>query len=160
MGLMYNSQCVLTHPQWPWGSPQCITVNTELHSVVARGFLLCKSSHNQEDYLHIYHIYAHQIEQATDSAPILCASLPLCTHTWTQHAPLHPHKTVAVAQINIYASPCMSPAVTGTLWYERDPIDPRPIGARPQKAIIPLPLIRSVCERERTRWRGVWGNEV
>lgn len=33
MSVMYNSLCVPTHPQWPCGSPQCITVSTELHSV-------------------------------------------------------------------------------------------------------------------------------
>lgn len=41
-----------------------------------------------------------------------------------KHAPLHPHKTAAIAQINISAWPWMGLAVTGTLWYERDPIDP------------------------------------
>lgn len=49
------------------------------------------------------------------------------THTQVhKHAPLHPHKTVAIAQINIIDLPCMCLAVTCTLWYERDPIDPHP----------------------------------
>lgn len=51
--------------------------------------------------------------------PILhksCAHHSHCTQIHEhKHAPLHPHKTVAISQINIYAWPWMSLAVTGTL---------------------------------------------
>ena len=148
MGLMYNSLCVLTHPQWPWGSPQCITVNAELHSVVARG-AFC--THMQELYLQNYKIYAQK-------QPILHKSHMHHSH-YTQihvhkHAPLHLHRTVAITQININAWPWMSLAVTGTLWYERDPIDPRPTSPSSSKGHHSITIdLLCVCVC-------VWGREM
>lgn len=120
--MMYNSLCVLTHPQWPWGSPQCITVNTELHRAVARSIFCFINPHTLKNSIYkITKEYAHL-------KPIL--RYPFVHHSHYrqilvhQHAPLHPHKTAAIPQINIKAWLWMGLAVTGTLSYERDPIDP------------------------------------
>lgn len=53
-------------------------------------------------------------KKTTSSAQILHHSHYTQIHVH-KHAPLHPHETVAIAQININAWPLMSLAVTGPL---------------------------------------------
>lgn len=94
-----------------------------------------------------------------------CGTPTTHKYMYTSDAPLHQHKTVAIAQINISDWPCMSLAVTGTLWYERDPIDPRPTSPSSSKGhhsitIDPLCVSDCVCVCEGERWRGVWANEA
>lgn len=168
MGLMYNSLCVLTHPQWPWGSPQCITVKAELHSAVARGVLPCKNphAHTLEHCLRNHKIYVHTKPK---KQPILHKSCMRHSH-YTQ---IHVHKRCPITptqnsshSTDQYSDwPCMSLAVTGTLWYERDPIDPRPTSPSSSKGhhsitIDPLCVSDCVCVCEGERWRGVWANEA
>lgn len=93
----------------------------------------------------------------------MCASALVHQIHVHKHGPLHPHITVAMAQININAWPRMSLAVTGPLWYEGDPIDPLPTSPSSSKGhhsitIDLLHVCACVCVREKERLRGVWGN--
>lgn len=147
--MMYNSPCVLAHPQRPWGSPQCITVNTEPRGVAARGVSLCKSAHAQEHHLTgIAQI--HSVSERLHANTVHHHTPYTAIHVH-KHAPLHPHRTVAFARINIKASAWMSLAVTGSLWYERDPIDPhptRPSSSKGHHSITIDPVCVCVMERD------------
>ena len=159
---MYNSLCVLTHPQWPCGSPQCITVSTELHSVVAQGvfrFVNLLTLRNTI-YKTTYNMHTMISKSNRFSTQLWCL-LPT-THKYL-HTSMHhyaPHKTVAISRINIPAWPWKSLVVTGTQWYERDPIDPRPTTPSSSKghhSITIDPLHVSVCWREMKGGLREWG---
>lgn len=60
----------------------------------------------------------HALNKKKKKSSNNCKTVCITPSTHTQvhkHAPLHPHKTVAIAQINIIDLPWMCLAVTGTL---------------------------------------------
>lgn len=161
MGLMYNSLCVLTHPQRPWGSPQCITVKAELHSVLAWGVLLSKKSSG------LHNTHSQWIKTNSN---LLCANAVSITPTTQKYKYTNtPFETVATAQINTNAWPWMSLAVTAPpplIWKRSNwstPYQPL-ILKRPSFhyhwSAVCLCVYVCVWEREGERWRGVCGYET
>lgn len=150
--MMYNSQCVLTHP--PSGPEEAYGVSLSTQNCTAwwrEAFRFV----NLNPLSSIYKItkkYAHQKQGRQQILRCPFVHHSRCTRIHVHmHAPLLPHKTVAGAQINIKAWPWMSLAVTGTLWYEKDPIDPRPTRPSSSKGhhSISIDLLHAcVCEKD------------